>query len=194
MTKFACLIVIISKFCLFQEEINFEYDNFIQGQKIDSIDLYIKGDIEVSALFPSIPKIDVGTLFKDENGDEYLGYLKEYVIAYASNPDSLLALAFYLKKQYNLKNSIYDQLLRQCIVLDENYNRAIFLLAELRFKKGGYLEDSYYLISLLKERLPRNKEINRVYFYFEEEIGEKPLKPESFKDYMFKDYYYIVED
>lgn len=194
MIKLTFLILFISQISFCQEEISFEYGNFIQDQNVDSIDLFIKGDLDVSAVYPSIPQIDVGSLPKDENGKEYLGHLEEYVLAYASDPDSLLALSFYLKKQYNLKNSIYDQLLRQCLVLDKGFNRALFLLAELRYKKGGYTEDSYYLVSLLKDRLPENQEVTRIFNYFKKVIAAKPLQPDSFKEYLFKDYYYLVED
>lgn len=180
-----------------QEEVIFDYEDFIKGQdqENDSIDGLIIGDIEISKLFPSVLKIDVGPLFKDENGQEYLGYLGEYVLPYASNPDSLLALSFYLKKNFNLKNSIYDQLLRQCIILDSNYNKAIFLLAELRFKRGGYAEDAYFLMSLLKKHYPKNEEVNKIYDYFHKRAGGvDPLIPENFKDYLFTDYFYIIED
>ena len=145
-----------------------------------------------SNFYPEIPKIDVEPLYEDSQGNKYLGNLRSFVLQYSSDPDSCLALGFYLKEKYDLKNSLYDQMLRQCIVLDNKYYRAIFLLAKLRYK-AGYIEDSYFLISLLKNDLPNNHEVQNIYNCFYKMNGQKPDKPDSFQDYLYEDYYYAIE-
>ena len=180
-----------------KQDIEFDYLSFIEDEPLDSVNIFIADILSGDTLkshFYEIPDIDVGPLLKDANGEKYLGYLGKYILPYTSNPDSLLPLGFYFKKKYNLKNSIYDQMLKGCVLLDEHYNRAIYLLAELRFKKGGYAEDAYFLMSLLRERLPKNKEVKRIYEYFQKRQQGKPLKPDNLREYLLKDYYYSIED
>lgn len=174
-------------------EIEFSYASFVDelGEQVE-LDSFIIEKAEI-ALTSSLKRIDVGSLYEDADGNKYLGSVGEYILDYSNSPDSLLTLGFYLKDEYNLKNSIYDQFLRQCIYLDQDYSRAYFLLAELRFKKGGYVEDSYFLISKLRHLVGANKEVNRIYNYFKNRTDHEPLSPDNFNKYLDQDYFYIVE-
>lgn len=180
-----------------KNEIEFSYSAFvgqISQNPVDGFILELRANGNALVDLYGIPNVDVGLLYEDADGKKYLGNLRKPVMPYMSNPDSLLALSVYLKEHYSLKNSIYDQLLRQCIVLDDTHDRAYFLLSELRFKRGGYTEDAYFLMSILQERLPKNKEVKRIYRYFEKRVGGESLKPDDFSEYLAKKCYYIIED
>ena len=193
--KFIILIFLLITNCkLFSQKVDFNYArSFTKHENVmDKYIISIRENPEsIIGIYPSLDTLNVGPLFEDSSGELYLGFLKEYIQRYANNPDSLLIISVFLKERYNLKNSILDQLLKNCILLDKNHVRSIFLLAELRYNEG-YLEDSLFLISLISKHFD-NSYMKSLMKSLMNETGGDPIEPKDLKEYLFTDYYYENE-
>ncbi|MEQ6118619.1 hypothetical protein [Reichenbachiella sp. MALMAid0571] len=198
MKIFSSFLLLVTISCTTKsEDIKFNFDEFIISKLNDSTALFIQYSMrkdfsKCSEISQAIVKIDVGNLSIDDNGDKYLAYLGNYITPFLNSSNEVLKLGIYLKYKYNLKNSLFDQILRESIRIENGNILALYLLAQLRFY-AGYEEDSFYIISIIKDIEPANSEITRLYEEFRNKLGEQPVKPESFEEYLKKNYYYLKE-
>jgi len=145
-----------------------KYENIEPKSLRDSVDQYIfcisekiKNDAPCW-YFPQINSVDVSFHMSTIDGDTYLGGLGDFIIPFAKSSYKLIAAGTYLRYTYRLRKGIFDQILRECIRLDVSNHEALYLLSQLRYE-AGYVKEAKYLMKILLEKNPNNKEVKRLY-------------------------------